>query len=159
MPIKNILVPTDFSQNAQLAFEKAVDVARQLGATLYLLHVQDESTLRIAIKEGLLREGSTDEELRVEVEQLTERRMTDLLSGVDTTGVKVNHLSMRGEAEVVIIRYAGEINADLVVVGMRGAGILGFVRNRVVGSVAESIIKKAPCPVLVVRVDHGHHRH
>jgi nucleotide-binding universal stress UspA family protein len=154
MPVTNILVPTDFSRNAQLAFEKAVDIARQLKATLHLLHVQDESTLRIAIKEGLLREGSTDEELREEVEALTEERFSQMLSNVDVSGIELNRISLRGVADVMIFRYAAEINADLIVVGMRGAGVLGFVRNAFVGSVAESIIRKAPCPVLVVRLDH-----
>jgi nucleotide-binding universal stress UspA family protein len=51
MPINTILVPTDFSENAHVAFETACDLALQLGAKLHVLHVQDESALRVAIKE------------------------------------------------------------------------------------------------------------
>src|SRR5438093_11767786 len=64
MSIKTILVPTDFSEHAQRAFERACDLAGQVGAKVYLLHVQTESALRTAIKEGLVDGASTDEELK-----------------------------------------------------------------------------------------------
>ena len=50
MRIERILVPTDFSENSQVAFERAYSLARQLGAKLYVLHIQDGSVLRTAIK-------------------------------------------------------------------------------------------------------------
>jgi nucleotide-binding universal stress UspA family protein len=154
MPIKTILVPTDFSDNAHVAFEKAFDLAGQLGAKLHLLHVQNESTLRMAIKEGLLRDDSTDEELQVEIGRLIEERCSRVLAGCETPGGPIEHLSRRGEPEVVIVRYAREINADLVVVGLRGAGLSALIKSAVMGSIAESVVRKSPCPVLVVRLDH-----
>ena len=154
MPIKTILVATDFSDNAHVAFEKAFDLAGQLGAKLHLLHVQNESTLRIAIKEGLLRDDSTDEELQVEIGRLIEERCSRVLAGCDAPGGPIEHLSRRGEPEVVIVRYAREINADLVVVGLRGAGLSGLIKSAVMGSIAESVLRKSPCPVMVVRLDH-----
>jgi len=154
MPIKTILVPTDFSDNAHLAFEKAFDLAAQLGAKLHFLHVQNESTLRMAIKEGLLRDDSTDEELQAEIGRLIEERCSKVLAGCEIPGGPIEHLSRRGEPDVVIARYAREINADLIVIGMRGAGLSGLIKSAVMGSVAESLIRKAPCPVMVVRLDH-----
>ena len=150
MSIKIILVPVDFSENSQVAFEAAYDLALQLGAKLYMLHVQDESTLRIAIKEELLSQCSTDEELQSSVERLTEERFSKMLSSMDTSKVAIEHTSRRGDSDREIVAYAREIEADMIVIGRRGAGII----SAVLGSVAESVIRKSPCPVLVVRLEH-----
>ena len=155
MRIETILIPTDFSRNAQLAFQSAYDLARQVCAKLYVLHVQDESTIRTAVKEGLLNDYSTDEELHAEVERLIQMRFSAMLAGHSPHEVAIEHLSRRGDADAVIVAYAREINADLMVVGMRGAGMIEKIKSLVLGSVAESLIQKAPCPVLLVRVDHS----
>ncbi|HZM87653.1 MAG TPA: universal stress protein [Blastocatellia bacterium] len=152
--IKTILVPTDFSEHAQRSFERAFDLAGELGSKLYLLHVQTESALRTAIREGLFGDSSTDEELREAVSQLIEERFSKTMSGIDRSQVSIEHTSRRGDADYVIPSYAEEIGADLVVVGRRGAGLVSEMRAVVIGSVTESIIKKSPCPVLVVRREH-----
>src|ERR1044072_8014101 len=150
MSIQIILVPVDFSEKSQVAFEAAYDLALQLGAKLCVLHVQDESTLRIAIKEDLLGQCSTHEELQAAVERLTEERLSKLLSSVDISKVAIEHTSRRGDSDREIVAYAREIEADMLVIGRRGEGIISAVLE----TVAESIIKKSPCPVLVVRLKH-----
>ncbi len=150
MSYKTILVATDFSENAQRAFERAHDLARQLGAKLYVLHAQDESALRTAIKEGLLREDSTDEQLQQAVAQLTEERFSEMMAGIDPSEVAVEHLARRGDPKKIISEFASEIDADLVVVGRRGTSLIDLV----LGSVADSVIRTSPCPVIVVRRDH-----
>lgn len=150
MSIEKILIATDFSEYGQRAFERAYDIARQLGAKLYVIHVQDESTLRTAIKEGLLHTDSTNEELRDAVEQLTEERFSQMMAGLDPSEVSVEHVSRRGDPRTVISDYAKEIGAAIVVVGRRGVSL----KNIVVGSVADCLIRNAPCPVLVVRREH-----
>jgi nucleotide-binding universal stress UspA family protein len=150
MLYKTILVATDFSENAQRAFERACDLARQLGAKLYLLHVHDESALRTAIREGLLREDSTDDQLQQAVAQLTEERFSQMMAGTDTSEVKIECLARRGDPKSIISNLAREIGADLVVVGRRGKGLIDLV----VGSVTDCVIRNSPCPVLVVRRDH-----
>ena len=154
MSIETILVPTDFSENAQAAFVKACELASQLKAKIYLLHVRDESALRIAIKEGLLDQASTDEELQKAVEQLTEERFSNMLASTDTSGVEVERAYRRGDSDSVIPAYARSIKADLIVVGRHGAGLIGKLRSAVIGSVAESLIGKSPCPVMLVRREH-----
>ena len=154
MSIKTILAPTDFSENAQVAFETAFDLALQLGAKLHVLHVQDESMLRTAIKEGLLDECSTDEELRAAVERLTKERFSKMFAAVDCSKVEIEHISRRGDSDKVIADYAREINADMIVIGRRGTGLMQGIISVVLGTVAESLIRKSPCPVLVVRRDH-----
>jgi nucleotide-binding universal stress UspA family protein len=154
MLIDTILVATDFSVNAQVAFKKAYDFALQFTATLHVLHVQDESNLRVAIKEGLLDERQTDEELTKAVETLTAERFSTMLAGIDRSVVALQPASRRGDAGKVIADYAGEVNAGMVVIGRRGAGVMMGLLNAVVGSVAESVIRRSPCPVLIVRSDH-----
>jgi universal stress protein A len=154
MSIKTILVPTDFSEHAQRAFERAYDLAGQLGAKLYLLHVQTDSALRIAIKEGLLVDTSTDEELRDAVSQLIEERFSQMLCAVDHSQISIEHTSRRGDPHAVIPSYAEEVGADLIAIGRRGAGLMNEVRAAVIGSVTEGVIRKSPCPVLVVRREH-----
>lgn len=150
MLYKTILVATDFSENAQRAFERAHDLARQLGANLYILHAQDESSLRTAIKEGLLREDSTDEQLQQAIAQLTKGRFSQMMAGTGISEVAVEHIARRGDPKRIISEFASEIGADLVVVGRRGTSLIDLV----LGSVADSVIRTSPCPVMVVRRDH-----
>jgi len=153
--IKTILVPTDFSVHAQRAFERAFDLAAQLGAKLYILHVQTESALRTAIKEGLLDGASTDEALQEAVEQLIEQRFSQTLCAVNHSQVEIERASRRGDPDAVIPAYAKEVGADLIVIGRRGAGFIDEMRAAVVGSATEGVIRKSPCPVMVVRREHS----
>lgn len=155
MKVETILVPTDFSENAQLAFEHACDLAGQLGARVSLLHVQDESTLRTAIKEGLMRSDSTDEELETGVQQLAEMRFSSMIAGMSGQETPVHRKLLRGDPVTQILEYAEEIRANLIVVGMRGNTPLEKLRSTVLGSVAERLIARSPCPLLVVRLDHA----
>ena len=151
--IKTILVPTDFSEHASRAFERACDLAAQLGAKLHLLHVQSESALRIAVKEGLFDACNTDDEIHSAVTQLIEQRFSQTLSGLDPS-LSIEHACRRGEPGAAIIAYAQEIGADLIVVGRRGTGLIEEMRVTVIGSVTETLIRKSPCPVMVVRREH-----
>ena len=153
MLIQTILVPTDFSENAQVAVEKGCGLARQLGAKLYLLHVQDESTLRTAIKEGLLSNHSSDQDLQALVKQLIDARFSDALSTLNHLNVSVEYLSLHGDPKSLITDSASEIKADLVVIGMRGITAASRIVSAVIGSVTEYVMRKSPCPTLVVRLD------
>lgn len=154
MKYETIMMATDFSRNAQLAFEKAYDLARQLCARLVVLYVQDESTFRMAVKEGLLREDSTNEELQAEVEGLTQMHFSTFFAGYSFTDVEVERLVRRGDPDAVIVECAKTLNADLIVIGMRGAGMLGTIKSILLGSVAESLIHKTPCPLMLVKLEH-----
>ena len=154
MKIETILVAIDFSEYSRAAFEQAYDLAAQLGAKLYVMHVQDESTLRTAVKEGLLQAHGSDEELQTAVRQLIEMRFAAALAGRSDSEVRMQHLSRRGDPKVVLVEYAGEIAADLVVVGRRGVTAMSTVAAVVLGSVAEYVIRNSPCPTLVVRAGH-----
>jgi universal stress protein A len=148
--IKNILVAIDFSENAEAAFDVACDLARQLGARLSALHVQDENTLRTAIREGLLDACATDEELEAAVKKLNEDRLTNLISQANTADVEIERILRRGDPRSIIVDCAVKANADIVVVGRRGVSLI----DRVVGHVTDSVMRKSPCPVVVVRGEH-----
>ena len=153
--IKTILVPTDFSDHAQRALDRACDLARQLGAKIYLLHVQSESSLRTAIKQGLLDVASTDENVREAVSHLIEERFSQTLSAIDSSQIVLEHTTRRGDPDSVISAYATEVGADLIVMGRHGAGFIDEVRAAVIGSVTEAVIRKSPVPIMLVRRDHG----
>jgi nucleotide-binding universal stress UspA family protein len=155
MKVEKILIPTDFSHNAQLAFDHAYELARLLQAKLYVVHVQDENTLRTAVMEGLLNDHSTDKKLENEVDRLIQSRLSTTLAGHAFPEVIVERLSLRGDPDAVIPAYAREINVDLMVVGMRGTSMIEKVKSVVLGSVAASLIEKSPCPILLIRPDYS----
>ena len=152
MEIKTILVPTDFSDNAKRALATGFRFAEHFVAKLVLLHVQEESSLRIAVKEGLFQDDCDDEQIRFRVRELIESRFSSLLSAYEKTKVPISHLSKRGDPKVLVVEYAREINADLVVVGMQGTSALDALASLVIGSVADSVIRKSHCPTLVVKL-------
>ena len=154
MGFKTILVATDFSEHSQRAFERAHELAEQINARLFVLHVQTENTLRTAIKEGLLSEARTDEEIQTALTELINQRFAQLCSGRGTSSVPVETVTRRGDADSVIPAFAEEIQADLIAIGRRGAGLMQGVRSAIHGSVANDVIRKAPCPIMVVRREH-----
>ena len=158
MRFEKILVPTDFSENAHADLEKAYDLARPLQATLYVLHIQDGSALRVAIKEELLSADSTDEQLQTTVHQLIAERFSEVSAGLDRSQLSIECVSRRGRPKAGIVKYAKEINADLVVIGMRGITAMSMVTSAALGSVAESVLRRPPCPTLIVRTEHQRDR-
>jgi nucleotide-binding universal stress UspA family protein len=150
MNTRTILVAVDFSENAEAAFGVAYDLARQFGAKLFVLHVQDENTLRTAIREELFDDYSNDEELEAAVKKLIEDRLEKLLASADSEQVEIQHCSQRGDPKALIVERASSLNAYLVVVGRRGTSMI----DRVVGHVTDSVIRKSPCPVVIVRREH-----
>jgi universal stress protein A len=147
---KTILVAVDFSENAEAAFGVAYDLARQLGAKLFVLHAQDENTLRTAIREEMFDDYKTDEELEAAVKKLNEDRMAKLISTADPQQVEIESSSQRGDPKTLIVEQAVSVNAYLVVVGRRGLSLI----DRVVGRVTDTIIRRSPCPVVIVRREH-----
>ncbi len=153
MKFRKILVPTDFSSNAQLAFDEACHLARATGASIDVLHVQSETSLRTAVKESLVRPGFSSADVQQSVEELQDARFAQLTAGL-SPDVGLRCVTVRGEPHSCIVDYALENPADLMVVGLRGTGAADRIRASLLGSVAEAMIRKSPCPVVVVRPDH-----
>lgn len=73
---------------------------------------------------------------------------------LDRSELDVECLSRRGYAKPAIVQYAAEINADIVVIGMRGITAMSTLTSAAMGSVAEYVLRRSPCPTLVARLEH-----
>lgn len=151
-PFRRILATTDFSDLSLGAFPIAVELASHFGAELLILHVipMDMPTpwdVPPYADFGLASRPSPEYE--AEVRKEVERRLTQL-AAKHAPGVTVRRLLGRGDAATEIDRLASEERADLIVLATHGW--TGW-RHLVFGSVAEKVLREAPCPVLSVRSD------
>ncbi len=147
--IQTILVPTDFSDFAAHAFDLALDLARRHHAEIHLLHTIHEIDVRTWdwITVTMPKE---EEEIREELEADNAQQLATFVAEHDTRGVKVLPVTQWGRAPAeAIVAYAGEMSADLIVIGSHGRRGL---RRMLVGSVTEEVVHTAPCPVLVAHV-------
>ena len=140
----NILFCTDFSHNADVAFEEASYIASLTGASLSLLHVihggAGETARAVPDSQRAL-EGSTA------LDHL------ERAYGHGATG-ETQMVVRRGNVTAEILEHAAETNADLIVIGARGIGRLeGFLGG---GSIAEKVARNATVPVVIVSTQ-GHH--
>jgi nucleotide-binding universal stress UspA family protein len=137
--IKTILHATDFSERSLPAFELACSLARDLNARLVVLHVAVPPL-------AVYGEGMIATLPAVDLDEV--RKHLTQIKPADP-GVKVEHRLVEGEAVQEILREARDVGCDLVVIGTHGRTGLDRL---LLGSVAEQVMRKAPCPVLTVRM-------
>ena len=137
-----IVVAADGSREAQLALTTAADLANSTDSELHVLHVGEVPLVyhpeRYAYR-------SQYEEHEKEAQQILEAEV-ERIDGAGAT-VAQAHLRM-GRADEEIVELAQSIDAGLIVMGSRGQGRL---RRALVGSVSESVVRHAHCPVTIVR--------
>lgn len=143
MTAQHILVPTDFSAYADQALDYAMALAQALQARLTLLHVIHLSALTIgdmppAVLSATLQEMATTAHQRMQV----------TLTRVHHAGLQVDSAIIEGMPLQTIIDTAQDKGADLIIMGTHGRTGLTHV---LMGSVAEKVVRLAPCPVLVTR--------
>jgi len=132
-----VVIATDGSESAQRAVRTAVDVAERFEAVVHALYVVDEGEL-----------DETPEEVRRDVETAVEQAGEDALGFVKESADELQTAVRRGDPATEIIAYADEVDADVIATGTRGRhGEHAFL----LGSVAESVVRQAPQPVLTVR--------
>ena len=144
--ITNILVPVDFSPHAEHAFTYATTLAERFGAKLALLYVVDDSFVT----------GGWSSEIYVSnvpelIENLiadADRRLATLKASAAALGLTAETAVIRGRPAPAIVEHAKSGGFDLIVMGTHGRTGVSHV---VMGSVAERVLRKAPCPVLTVR--------
>ena len=147
--LRRILFPTDFSDNSRAALPYACAFAEQFGAELHILNVMYEMA-QVVPETGTF--FTTPVSNIDEVRESAERELANL-PGPDWQKVaNVVRATVPGTPFLEIIRYAREHDADLIVMGTHGRSGLAHV---LLGSVAERVVRKAPCPVLTVRPE-GH---
>jgi universal stress protein A len=150
--LKRILVPTDFSDASVAAVRYAVAFARAFQSRLHVLHVESRQDLEIMVEaqlavDRLLAQAGTPTAPHNPARDLLAKVLTPE-DNRDLHPEYVLRASGRGGAYVEIVRYAREREIDLIVMGTHGHG---FAAHMLMGSVAEKVVRRAPCPVLTVR--------
>jgi len=143
--INNILVATDFGEAADSALRYGRELAGRFGATLHVLNVVED-----AFASGFAVEAYSAivPEIQQEVESAARSRLHELVVDSDGSGPRTTSAIRTGSPTYAIVDYAREHGIDLIVMGTHGRGALAHV---VMGSVAERVVRLAPCPVLTVR--------
>jgi nucleotide-binding universal stress UspA family protein len=150
--LEHILVPTDFSEASEAAVKYGVVLARTFHARLHLLHVEGRHDLEIIVERELVVQRHLSETTAAKFPQNVARELLGkTLTEQEEHELRAEYVlraSGRRGPYVEIVRYAKERNIDLIVMGTHGRG---FVAHLLMGSVAESVVRNAPCPVLTVR--------
>lgn len=139
-----VLHPTDFSDCAAEALTKAVDLVQKLGGEVVLLEVLIETPLYGEGMLGMPNVQSIYDAQRKWAEETLEARVGELR----TRGIEASWRVLTGVPVEEIVRMAGRERADMIVMGTHGRTGLN---RALLGSVAERVIRLAPCPVLTVR--------
>lgn len=141
-PFKKILVATDFSQHAVAALRIATQLASADDDALCVVHVLD--LLPYSLPDGIpIYDANMIGQLREDAARRMSTARTEVLKNVRHAETKI----LEGQPSREIVRIAKEWGADLIVMGTHGRR--GFA-HLFLGSVAERVVRTAPCPVLTV---------
>jgi nucleotide-binding universal stress UspA family protein len=143
--LRKVLVPTDFSESARRAFSYGVSFAREFKAELVLLHVVENLTVGYA--SDLFPVPMA--EVFQEISGYAKAELAKLAEEAKQKQVAVSELVAQGKPSAEIIRYAAENAVDMIVLGTHGKGMLD---QALFGSTTERVVRRAPCPVLTVRM-------
>jgi nucleotide-binding universal stress UspA family protein len=142
--INVIVVPTDFSKQSLAALDYAVGLADSYDARLKVVFV-NEPGLKIADMAWVgIDERSMNEQHSADARRAIEKIVLERIPTDITTDAEI----LYGEAVGKIIDYASDVNADLIVMATHGRTGVSHV---LLGSVAEQVVRKAPCPVLTLK--------
>jgi nucleotide-binding universal stress UspA family protein len=143
--LRRILVPTDFSKSSRNALVYAVAFAEKFNATIHLLHVVQD--LALFIPEAVLPApplAPPVEQFAAAAREALHRAIHDL----EKPGISIYAEISQGVTAEEIIAFAREHDIDLIVMGTHGHTGLAHV---FLGSIAEKVVRRGPCPVLTVR--------
>jgi universal stress protein A len=142
--IKKIACCVDFSENAKAAFDQALELAERFQSKLYLVHVLPPVFNPVLPESEYVFPEQPKDALIIKVE---ERIQQEYASSV-REGVELKIVVLDGHISSEIIRFLGDEDVDMVVLGSYGASGMGLV---LFGSVANRVAHKAPCSVMIVR--------
>ena len=144
LSIKQILVPIDFSEHSKKALQYAISFAKQYNAGIVLVYVVEPTIYPADFSFGQVAVPSMEKELRergeIELNQLAEKMIAGILPA--KTFVRT------GKPFLEIINAATEEEVDMIIIATHGHT---GVEHILFGGTAEKVVRKAPCPVLVVR--------
>ena len=143
MGARSILVPVDFSPASRAALEWAIELARALPARLHVAHAVETLSYR-----GVPYEEMLGGESFARQHSEAREKLEEWLDIAKAAGVEGDVHVVDGDARDAILRTVEKLEVDLLVIGSRGHSRL---HDLVVGSVAQEVVRRAPCSVLLVR--------
>jgi nucleotide-binding universal stress UspA family protein len=137
-----ILLATDGSREAVLAGQTAAELAQKTDSELHVVHV-------LASPLATHDPSSFEPEVLARLQQRERKTLEDVVGKIEASGAEVegSHLKA-GRPDAEIVTLAEQIGAGVIVIGARG---VGGIRRALTGSVSDSVVRHAHCPVLVVR--------
>jgi len=140
--IQGVLVPVDFSKESILAAKFGASLAEEYNSKLYLLHVLEplHSSVRAEISDFDLFQQRMIDQAKEDLEKVVPAAVKQRL--------EVEEVLEIGQPQYVIVEKAKELGVDVIVIATHGRTGLAHV---LLGSVAEKVIRHAPCPVFVIR--------
>lgn len=146
LTVQKILAPTDFSKHSEHALEYACGLAEKLGAELHLLHVLADLVVPAGPDPMLV--AGMPPEYYAEVERQARESLETVVKDGWPRPIRIQRAAVWGEAVEEVNAYAREHDIDLIVIATHGRTGLSHI---LLGSVAERIVREAPCPVLTLR--------
>lgn len=146
LEIRSILAPTDFSEHARHAVRYACGLAVRLGAELHLLHVIPDIVVPVGPDPSLI--TAVPPEYYTESEARSREALTHIIEPDWDQPAVVHHDVRWGDAVDGVVGYATDHDIEMIVIATHGRTGLSHV---LLGSVAERIVREAPCPVLTIR--------
>jgi nucleotide-binding universal stress UspA family protein len=146
---KKILLATDGSAESAHAADMAVGLSNGLGSELHVVHVGHVPSVYMPPGSRVLDPEEFRERMRESVEGETREKLEEEARKIKEAGGEVTDTHTRfGKVDKEIVHLAEELGADLVILGSRGSDP---IKRAVMGSVSDSVVRYAHCPVLVVR--------
>jgi len=143
--LKSILVATDFGEAAGAALAYGRELARTFKATLHVLHVADDVYVRLGGDAYV----AVLPELQKDMEDAARQQLDRLLIDNDPEPLPVKSAVVTSAATAAaVVQYARDLEINLIIIGTHGRGAMAHL---LMGSVAERVVRTAPCPVLTVR--------
>jgi nucleotide-binding universal stress UspA family protein len=145
--VRRILVPVDFSESTPPLLDWATHLAKEHGSAVILLHAY-----HLPVEFQQLEGAYLPADFWASVKNEAEESMQRLASGLEAQGIRVEIAVCEGYAATVIVEEAASREADLIVIGIViGTHGLSGLKHLLLGSIAERVVQKAPCPVLTVK--------
>jgi nucleotide-binding universal stress UspA family protein len=141
---KEIITPTDFSEYSLRALDYAIEIADKFSAHLTIIHII-EPMLQAA---DLTWTTIDYEDLNKAHKESAQKQMDKIVNERIPKGIEVDASILFGKPFLEIVKTARDQNADLIVMATHGRGAISHL---LMGSTAEKVVRKAPCPVLTVK--------
>jgi nucleotide-binding universal stress UspA family protein len=141
--VRRILVPLDFSENARSVLEWAAHLAEEHKSEVVLLHAY-----HLPVEFQQLEGAYLPDDFWANVKSETEQTLAGYAGELRQRGITVTTVAREGYPATVIEEEADRRQADLIVIGTRG---LSGLKHLLLGSIAERVVQRAPCPVLTVK--------